>query len=207
VRVNKEAYTITQGNRSLILASRALRKMPHITPLIEGKRTLDMKTWILLKTPANTLQNYFDWIQNRHPNIPLYYPVYEVLCRPSGHRRAIRVTRQTFPGYIFAKPDMNEGEHIALKHVPFRVWFIRFGPDIEVIPDHVITELKKLESSGFLAPQKNPRSLNPGTQVHVHLPSGDILGIVKKIIQTRAIIDTSFCSITVPMARITALHT
>lgn len=163
--------------------------------------------WTLLRLQPQQQPRYIFFAAEHFPHIELYYPQHQTLSRPAGRRRPIRVTRPTFPGYIFAKPDFDHGEHNSLIHgIPFRVFFVRFSGTIETIPEPVITELRRLESINQLVPIiERPRPYRPGQRVQVNLPTASIIGTIKKIMQIRAIIDTSFCNITVPIHQIAPL--
>ena len=160
--------------------------------------------WTLLRLQPQSLHRYVNYMLDRFPSIPTYYPQHEAMSRPAGHRRPMLVSRPTFPGYIFAKPDFDTGEHYSLTHgIPFRVFFVRFGHTIQSIPESVINELRRLESvNGLIAKSPERDSYRQGQRVHVHLPTTDIVGVIKRIMQNRAIVETIFCTITVPIHQI-----
>lgn len=157
--------------------------------------------WSLLRILPSLMPKYCDHVTNRFPTIELYFPQHRVLSRPTGHRYPKLVLRPTFPGYIFARPDFSIGEHNLLtRNVPARVFFVKFGPDIEFIPERVIIELKKLENEDLLRPKaERMRALAPGQRVLFRVETSDLIGIIHRIYQNKVTIDTSHTRVTVPI--------
>jgi transcription antitermination factor NusG len=164
--------------------------------------------WTLLRLNPQTVTRFLDYLDDFHPGIQTYYPSYERLSRPAKARRPRLVRRPVFPGYLFARPNLSTGEHIFLVRTPIRARYIRFGPNIELIPDNVILELMRLESLGQLVPDDTPQEprYHHGQRVFVRLAMTNVPAtIIRLIAETRALVETSLCRITVPIHNVEPL--
>ena len=161
--------------------------------------------WTLLRINPLRQTRYLSHLTEFHPAIETYVPHYLKLCRPHGMRRPIPISKPCYPGYIFARPDTESGEHLALISLPIRAYFIRFGKVIESIPDRVILELKRLESLKQLEPTQEP-GWKQGQSVRVSTPTLEIRAIVVRLItQDKLLVDTPFCQMVVPLKSVIGL--
>jgi transcription antitermination factor NusG len=165
------------------------------------------ESWTLLRLNPLNQSRYVDHVTESFPEIPTYFPQYLKTTRPARKRKPILVTKPVYPGYIFARINLQDHTIHQLTSTPVRAYFVRFGGTIGMIPDRVIIELKKLESLNMLVrelPRRDPFA--PGTRVVIHLPMSDIRGIVTMLLHAnRAIVDTSLCKVTVPIHTLVAL--
>ena len=112
--------------------------------------------------------------------IEYYYPQYEVVVRPHGTRRAYKVLRPVFPGYVFMRVDSEGMCRVA--RLPVKGYWVKFGGEIESVPDRVIQRLKEFEGRNELI--KEVCNVNPyraGVRVYVHMDYADIRGIVVRL--------------------------
>jgi transcription antitermination factor NusG len=105
-----------------------------------------------------------------------------------------------YPGYVFVKVEEDTDLHGPVS-LPVRAAWVKFGGQVEVVPNRVIEELKRLAGNGELV--REVKYINPyraGVCVRVHLPVYDIAGIVIKMVRgNRVEVETSLCRVTVPM--------
>jgi hypothetical protein len=155
--------------------------------------------WTLLHLKPQSQIRYIDHLKTYHPAIEVYVPHHLVLCRPHGVRRPIEKSIPCYPGYIFANPNLDSGEHYYLTHGPIRAYFVRFGAHIESIPSIIIERLKELESTHQLIPE-TPDPYAPGNHVHVVTQTMDIRAIIVRLMTyDKILVDTPFCQIVVPL--------
>jgi transcription antitermination factor NusG len=148
-----------------------------------------------------------DHVAENIPEVETYYPVFEKLVRPHGLRKPMAVTRPVYPGYVFAKIEMNGKSVHMLVSAPVKARFIRFGGTISTVPDDVIRELRRLELSKLLVREihrVNPYI--PGKKVRIHTPVADIQAVIIALLnKTRAVVDTPVGRVTVQIHQITIL--
>ncbi len=163
--------------------------------------------WTLLRLNPQTVGRFLDYLSDFHPGIETYNPSYEAITRPAKARRPRKSLRPVFPGYLFARPNLSAGEHVILTRTPIRASFIRFGQEIEAIPDKVITELQRLESLHLLIPEQKPEPrYHHGQRVNVRLAMTNVPAtIIRLIAETKALVETSLCRITVPIHNVEPL--
>lgn len=149
-------------------------------------------SWHLLHLHPQNQSKFCDHIHST-TEIPLYFPRYDRITRPHGHRTPISTPTPVYPGYVFSKIATSESINTLLR-TPVKVSFVRYkiSRDFMTIPDSVITELKRLESLNMLMTEKiynNP--YYPGRKIRVTHPVADIQGIIIRLIgATRVKVDT-----------------
>jgi transcriptional antiterminator RfaH len=162
------------------------------------------ESWTLLRVNPQTQSRYVDSVHDHYPHVQIYYPQFRKITRPARKRYPITVTQPVYPGYIFICLDTTTDSFYKVTRLPIRARVVRFNQLIPKIPDRVILELRRLESLDQLVQDRiltNPYA--PGTSVRVHTPICDIEGIIVHMLgQTRAIVDTELCRLTVPLARL-----
>ena len=164
-----------------------------------------MTNWHLLRTNPTTFTRFLDQKKSFCPELHLYYPIYKKKTRPHGTRHPILVDSPVYPGYFFALLQNDSDDHYRISHLPTRARFIRFGDTIPVIPESVITEVKRLERLNLLVQERKIE--NPyrrGRKVIVHIPIADIHGIIIRLIaHARVVVDTPIGLLSVPLPAIT----
>jgi hypothetical protein len=127
------------------------------------------------------------------------------MSRGNGHRRAIKVERPVYPGYVFLLVvDGNMSGPVSL---PVRATWVRFGGVVEAVPDYVVKKLRELERANELVREvKYVNPYYPGARVRVHMPVADLAAVIVRLVgRNRAIVDTDLCRITVPVHRLKAV--
>lgn len=162
---------------------------------------MQTESWTLLRlNPANQAR-FCEHIADSYPEVSTYYPTFTKLTRPAKKRYPIEVVVPVYPGYVFARLILEADMIHSLTSTPVRAYFIKFGGQISTIPDSVIKELMRLEGESQLVQEVT--KLNPyvpGARVTVHFPIYDIQGIIVHLVgQTRALVDTTLCRVTVPL--------
>jgi transcriptional antiterminator RfaH len=158
--------------------------------------------WNLLRVNPASQNRYLAYLNEHHPTIETYVPHHIVLRRPHGIRKPIPTSQPCYPGYIFANPDPDSADLYYLTRTPIRAYFVRFGAQIESIPEAVITELKRLESLKQLIPEPKP-AWTPGQRVHISSPAMDIQAILVRLITSdKMLVDTPFCQMVVSTSTI-----
>jgi transcription antitermination factor NusG len=112
-----------------------------------------------------------------------------------------------YPGYVFARLDMDgDGIH-ELVTCPVKARFIKFGGEISTIPDKVIHELRRLESLSMLVREvQRVNPYRPGVKVRVHTPVADIQAVIVALIRgNRLKVDSCIGTITVPVHKVNLL--
>lgn len=159
-------------------------------------------SWTLIKLNPIQQERYVDHVTDNEPSIELYFPQYQKITRPHRCRNPILLTLPVYPGYIFAKIDPETDSIHRLTSTPFQAYFIRFGKSISVVPDPVITDLKRRESLNLLMKEmivEDPYS--PGRKVRIHHPVADIEGIILQLLgRNRLVVDTELGLATVARA-------
>lgn len=180
------------------------KKFPTRAGATKAGSSLKMATiWTILRLNPMSQNRYLSHIHEYHPTIETYVPHYTKLSRPHGHRRPSPVERPCYPGYVFARPDLNNGDHLSLIHTPIKAYYIRFTKTIESIPDSVISEIKRLESLKLLTPETES-GWRPGQRVRVSTPTLEIRAIIVRLVaHDKMLVDTPFCQMVVPAS---ALH-
>jgi transcription antitermination factor NusG len=114
------------------------------------------------------------------------------------------VTLPVYPGYIFVHIGMENESIYLLTHAPTKAWFVRFGGLISVIPEGVITELRRLELARELMREEVvSHPFNPGRKVIVHFPTADIHAVVLRLLnESRVVVDSPLGNITVPVHKL-----
>jgi transcription antitermination factor NusG len=166
-----------------------------------------VNSWTLLRLNPQNQSRYIDHVADNHPEVEIYFPVFQKTTRPHGRRHPVVVSRPVYPGYVFANIDMNGHGVRLLISTPIRARFIRFGPNISTIPDRVITELRRLEGLSLLV--REVHRVNPyvpGVRVRVHTPIADIQAVIIALLnRSRVKVDSVLGNITVPIHQVTIL--
>jgi hypothetical protein len=158
--------------------------------------------WSLLKLNPMKQRNYVSLLQQYLPDMEAYYPVYSKMSRANGHRRAVKVERPVYPGYLFIMvADGNMSGPVSL---PVSARWVRFGGVVETIPDSVIQTLRYLENHNELVREvKYVNPYYPGARVRVHMPVCDLAAVIVKLVgRNRALVDTQLCRVTVHLHRL-----
>jgi hypothetical protein len=158
--------------------------------------------WSLLKVNAQKQRNYVNLLQEYLPGMESYYPVYSKMSRANGHRRAVKVERPVYPGYLFIMvADGNMSGPVSL---PVNARWVRFGGVVEAVPDYVVMKLKELERANELVREvKYVNPYYPGAKVRVHLPVADLAAVIVKLVgRDRALVDTEMCRVMVHLHRL-----
>jgi hypothetical protein len=163
-----------------------------------------MMNWALLRVNAKSQVRYLRFVAEHYPEIEMYYPRYEKKVRPHGMGRPVRVATPVYPGYLFGRIDLDGDNIRGLTSLPVRAWFVRFGKEIEAIPDFVIEQLRDLEMAGRLVEEIVYVSpYRSGVRVKIHLPAGDLLAVIVKIKGgTRAVVELPVGRCTIPIHRL-----
>lgn len=170
-------------------------------PRLKRGRTM---FWFLLHCNTAQQHRYTKHIAEHFPATEIYYPQYGRLSRPHGMRRPISIPTPVYPGYIFARPDSATHPRSLVSTHP-RAYYVRFGPNIALVPNDIIDKLRIMESLNQLVTEKTAANpYKPGKRVIIHTPVADIQAIIVHLIgHNRVLVDTNFCQITVPLAKIT----
>jgi hypothetical protein len=158
--------------------------------------------WSLLKLNPQKQRNYVDLLQEHLPGMEAYYPVYSKMSRANGHRRAVKVERPVYPGYLFIMVvDGNMSGPVSL---PVSARWVRFGGVVEAIPSRVIEILRDLEKRNELVREiKYVNPYYPGARVRVCMQVSDLAAVIVRLVgRDRAIVDTDLCRVTVPVHRL-----
>jgi hypothetical protein len=154
--------------------------------------------WGLLKLNPLAQGRYVEYVDRYYPHVECYYPRYERVVRPHGSRGRRRVWSPIFPGYLFVRVKRREMPELVT--LPVRAYWIRFGENIEIVPDIVIKRLRELELAGELVREvMHVEPYRVGVQVRVHLEVGDIRAVVvKRGPGDRVVVDSVWCRCVVP---------
>lgn len=158
--------------------------------------------WSLLKLNPQKQRGYVECLREYYPGIEAYFPVYSRVSRPHGSRRPMRVVRPVYPGYVFLMVgNMDMRGPVSL---PVRAKWVRFGGVVEAIPDSVVDGLRRMEEAGELVREiKYVNPYVPGVSVRVHLPVGDLLAVIVRLVgKDRAIVDMPVGRATVHLHRL-----
>jgi hypothetical protein len=161
--------------------------------------------WSLLKLNPQKQRNYVSLLQEHLPDVESYYPVYSKMSRSNGHRRAVKVERPVYPGYLFLL--VADGNMSGPVNLPVNARWVRFGGHIEAVPDYVVMRLKELERANELVREvKYVNPYYPGARVRVHMPVCDLAAVIVKLVgRNRALVDTDLCRIMVHVHRLQAV--
>jgi len=163
-------------------------------------------SWTLLRLNAQNQNKYVEHVQENIPDVELYFPRYEKITRPHGMRQPIVVKRPVYPGYIFAKLDINgESVHMLIS-TPVRARYVKFGQNIPTIPDRVIWDLQRLEGLKVLVREVQVNPFQPGRKVRIHTPVYDIQAMIISLLHgKRALVDTTLGRMSVHLHQMTLL--
>jgi transcription antitermination factor NusG len=140
-----------------------------------------VNSWTLLRLNPQKQSRYIEHVAENIPGVEMYFPVYNKTTRPHGRRQPLVVILPVYPGYIFANVDVNGEGIYSLIRTPIRARFIRFGPEISLIPDKVIVELRRLERLSMLMRESYVNPYTPGRKIRIHTPVADIAGIIIRL--------------------------
>lgn len=150
------------------------------------------QAWTLLRTSPQNQDRYIEYLGENLPSVEPYFPQYEKITRPSKCRHTVKVKKPVYPGYVFAKVDLESEGVLGLIRTPIRAYFIRFGNMLSIVPECVIVRLRQDEADGKLVEEKevdNPYT--PGRKIRVHLPIADIDAVIVHLVGThRVLVDT-----------------
>lgn len=135
-----------------------------------------MMQWIVIHSKVRKEELLFNQLSIR--NIDAYLPSIRVL--PVNPRA--RKIKPYFPGYVFARVDLEHTGISILQWTPGAIGIVNFGGEPAYVPDHFINtleqHLQKINSSGYA----EISSLNPGDAVDIN--GGPFAGY-KAIFDTR----------------------
>jgi transcription antitermination factor NusG len=165
-----------------------------------------MDSWTLLRLNPQLQTRYIYHVQEHVPDVETYFPCFEKITRPHGRRQPVVVIRPVYPGYIFAKIDV-DGQCIhMMTTLPVRARFIKLKGNglISTIPDRVIHELRRLENLRLLVREIHHISpYQPGVKVRVCTPVADIQAIVIALLHGKRIkVDSTLGVMSVPMHQV-----
>jgi hypothetical protein len=116
------------------------------------------------------------------------------------------VLRPVYPGYIFAKLNVEGYEVYHMTRAPIQARFIKLKGDgsISTIPDGVIIELRRLESLHLLVKETHRVSpFQPGVKVRVCTPIADIQAIVIALLHGKRVrVDSVLGTMSVPIHQV-----
>ena len=165
-----------------------------------------MHSWTLLRLNAQNQDRYIGHVQEHIPDVETYFPTYEKITRPHGKRQPIVVIRPVYPGYVFAKLNVDGKEVHLMVSMPIRARFIKLRGEgaISTIPDRVIHELRRLESLHLLVREIHRVSpYQPGVKVRVCTPVADIQAIVIALLHGKRIkVDSALGTMSVPIHQV-----
>ena len=146
--------------------------------------------WGLLRVAPISQERYVENVGEFCEGMEVYYPLYERLERKHGMRGCLRVLRPVFPGYVFAKVDSSGDDVRRMVSLPVKAYWVRFGGKIELVGDTIVARIRTLEVTNQLVVEKKYEDpFRNGISVRVHLPVGDILGVVIKKLGGRVVVD------------------
>ena len=165
-----------------------------------------MNSWTLLRLSAQNQDRYVDHVKEHVPDVETYFPTYEKITRPHGKRQPIVVIRPVYPGYLFARLDLDGKDVHLMVSMPIRARFIKLKGEgaISTIPDKVIQELRRLESLHLLVREIHRISpYQPGVKVRVCTPVADISAIVIALTHGKRIkVDSVLGTMSVPVHQV-----
>ncbi len=168
--------------------------------------------WGLLKVSPQKQDKYLGYMGEYHPKYEFYFPRYDRVTRPAGHRKTKIVSTPVYPGYVFVRICSESGNELrSLVSSPIRVYFVRFTGKygkvgrISVVNEEVINELKGREQRGELVEEKvveNPYL--PGRKVRVMTPLVSISGVLVMCthFKSRVTVDTDIGTWDVPIHQV-----
>jgi hypothetical protein len=107
-----------------------------------------------------------------------------------------------YPGYLFILvADGNMSGPVSL---PVSARWVRFGGQVEAVPDYVVMKLRELEKANELVREvKYVNPYYPGARVRVHMPVCDLAAVIVKLVgRNRALVDTDLCRVMVHLHRL-----
>ena len=165
-----------------------------------------LNNWTLLRLNPQRQDQYIEQVEENIPNVETYYPTFEKVTRPHGKRQPIVVIRPVYPGYLFARIDVEDGTSMRLMmSMPVRARFIKFGPGVSRIPDRVICELRRLERLHMLVREIHRVSpYSPGVKIRIHTPVADISAVVIALLHGKRLkVDIQLGTLNVPIHQVT----
>jgi hypothetical protein len=163
-----------------------------ITIVGEKEEKMTHVVWTLLRLNPAHQPRFTAHLAENLPEIEYYFPLFRKLTRPHRQRHPISVTLPVYPGYVFCRIDPNTGGVHRLISTPVRAYFIKFGRNISIVPDAVISDLRLKESTNNLVQERiiaDP--YRPGVKVRIHLPIATIDGIIIQCQGNRVVVDTN----------------
>jgi transcription antitermination factor NusG len=156
---------------------------------------------------AQKLDRYIEHVQEHVPDAETYFPTYEKITRPHGRRQPVVVVRPVYPGYVFARLNIDGMDVRLMVSLPVRARFIKFGEGISTIPDRVIQELRRLESLHMLVREVQKVSpFVPGVKVRIHTPVADIQAIVIALLHGKRVkVDSLLGTMSVPVHQVSVV--
>jgi hypothetical protein len=167
-----------------------------------------MYSWTLLRLNPASQARFVAYANDRHPDIPLYFPVYHRLSRPHGSRKAKSVAKPVYPGYVFARINTRESHRLVTLPVKARFIKLRLTQDeditISLIPDATIAQLRQLEERNLLVQEVHKANpFKPGVKVVVHMPVADIQATITRIAGQKVTVETPIGLMVIPATSIT----
>jgi len=95
----------------------------------------------------------------------VYLPLY--LKRRRHARRVDLVERPLFPGYLFVRADLGNGDRCRVDTARGVRALVRFGDHVPAVADEVIAEIRSREGSDGRIDLDDPMRLHPGEPVRV----------------------------------------
>ncbi|HSL43677.1 MAG TPA: transcription termination/antitermination NusG family protein [Anaerolineales bacterium] len=131
--------------------------------------------------------------QLRIREIELFFPRLNI--RPVNPRA--RKVKPYFPGYVFARVDLEDAGRSILDWIPGAVGIVSFGGEPAPVPDHLVTTLRQHIDTVNAANRQVLESYQPGDVVairsgpftgyeaifDVHLPGRDRVEVLLRLIQ------------------------
>jgi hypothetical protein len=163
--------------------------------------------WALLRVHPGKQQGYLNLLEEFYPEIETYFPRHTVLSRRSGMRKAIKVLKPVYPGYVFIKVGNKEVDHFNMRvpvQLPVVARWVKFGGVVELVPGIVIARLKELERKNELVKKVcDVCPFVPGMRVRVCLAIGQIQAdFVHLCTNKTAVVDTKWCLVTVNLDKL-----
>lgn len=131
--------------------------------------------------------------QLRIREIEIFFPCLHV--RPVNPRA--RKVKPYFPGYVFARVDLEDAGRSIVDWVPGAIGIVSFGGDPAPVPDHLVETLRQHIDTVNAAGSKTSETYQPGDMVSiqsgpfsgyeaifdVHLPGRDRVEVLLSLLQ------------------------
>ena len=157
-----------------------------------------------MRLAPSTQPRFVGYVTEKYPEVQIYYPLYLRRSRPARTRHPIQIPTPVFPGYIFAKIQTDSVIVSELTNTPIRAFFVKFGPDLGIVPEWEIERIRRLESLNQLVKittKENP--YRPGTKIRIMHTLLDIDAIIiYPMGQDRALVRTESGKFVVPISKI-----